>query len=772
MRLKTTQAEDLAILDPFMLDAEADAPKVFVVLCVYKPDESLLRNQLASVLAQTHGNIEVVVVPDGPSPEAEKITKEFRDSRIVYTPETGRVGVYANFIRALAHALSRSESPSDLYAYCDQDDIWRASKVSDHVAYLEGHSACTLTHSDARVVDADGNVIHDSMFAYEKRNSTSPLSRLLLINNVTGMTAVFRKSVATLATNAPPQKGLFFHHDLWTAMIAGSIGEIRLIKEPLVDYVQHGQNVIGAVEVTTGPKKRKRGFMTQAYIRMCVDQYVVRYYLFRRLKAALGHDRQLLSAAMSGLTRKLYGAGYFGIEALLYAVYLAIAGNHDHARQAFRLGIGKFALWVEAMSIKSQGSSVHRFRARANGECKAVLGYTASPETVVAADWLAYEDCRMRPIENLEFTASVRAVNLLVPTLNPDQIFAGIATALDFASLFIKHGYHVRFIATDMPIRDKNVSENFILGRVNVTERTQLAQKSSLVDFRNEHKRVVGRNDLWIATAWWTAHVAQVVIDDSRCNTDRFIYMIQDFEPGFYPWSGDYANAMASYKLDFTPVFNTTYLRDYFAQNRFIQGAETALCFSPSLHLENYTPDAKRLSAKKLKKRRLIFYGRPSVARNLFDLGVSALARWCLENEFTEADVELLSVGEQHDDIQFPNGLVLRSLGKLSWADYPAFLQTGDIGLSLMLSPHPSHIPLEMAASGIVCVTNRYDVKDMSMVSKNIISVDANINDVVVGLSSALVMSNNSTQRVKKSKFSVNLGDEMEDTVNKLVIKG
>ena len=48
---------------------------------------------------------------------------------------------------------------------------------------------------------------------------------------------------------------------------------------------------------------------------------------------------------------------------------------------------------------------------------------------------------------------------------------------------------------------------------------------------------------------------------------------------------------------------------------------------------------------------------------------------------------------------------------RLSTRRYRALLQRSRVGLALLHSPHPGLVPLEMAASGLVCVTNTYGVK-------------------------------------------------------------
>jgi hypothetical protein len=83
-----------------------------------------------------------------------------------------------------------------------------------------------------------------------------------------------------------------------------------------------------------------------------------------------------------------------------------------------------------------------------------------------------------------------------------------------------------------------------------------------------------------------------------------------------------------------------------------------------------------------------------------------------------------VSAGETHPDVDLGKGFSLKSLGKLSIDEYGHQLQQSFAGISLMVSPHPSYPPLEMAAFGINVLTNRYDEKCLSSLANNINSVD------------------------------------------------
>ena len=70
-----------------------------------------------------------------------------------------------------------------------------------------------------------------------------------------------------------------------------------------------------------------------------------------------------------------------------------------------------------------------------------------------------------------------------------------------------------------------------------------------------------------------------------------------------------------------------------------------------------------------------------------------------------------------------------------SWA---CLARESDIGISVMCSPHPSYPPLEMAASGMLVVSNRIYNKDLSKINDNFISSDSNIEDMAEAIKRAI----------------------------------
>ncbi len=314
--------------------------RVFVVLGVFRPDLALLSRQIGSLLAQTHSNIVVLVSSDGPlADDAAAIISKPGDPRIVLKRCEPRVGVHANFARGLREALSLSDDDSDLFAFCDQDDVWRADKLQRQVACL-ADGGVSLCHSDARIVSRDGKVLAPSLFDYESRLRRASLFDLLVMNSVTGMTAMFRRDVALAASPFPLARCRYLLHDHWTALVAALMGRIALIEEPLVDYVQHGESVLGA-RAWAGSLGGTRLLADAAYLRKCYRQYSWRRRALLELERGFGDRPGARERLSAGPVKMLFDCGTSRYAGLALSLAARARGERRQADQLWRLGRGK-----------------------------------------------------------------------------------------------------------------------------------------------------------------------------------------------------------------------------------------------------------------------------------------------------------------------------------------------------------------------------------------------------------------------------------------------
>lgn len=331
---------------------------------------------------------------------------------------------------------------------------------------------------------------------------------------------------------------------------------------------------------------------------------------------------------------------------------------------------------------------------------------------------------RERDVQALPASAiSKPRINLVIPAINKDYIFGGISTALKFFDSFSEQDYDKRIIVHDIPVSPEDLAAFPGYEYTNDDSSSHLQITDSVAS--KDRKVLVSENDIFIASAWWTARSFYTVIDWQKQHYElphphNLIYLIQDYEPGFYAWSSDYIGAESTYrsKMPVTAVFNSSELKKYFDANGY--HFDQNYTFEPIL---NDTLKEHLLNdPEKMRQKQIIIYGRPSVDRNAFDIIVYVL-RQVFGGREDASNWTLLSMGEQHPDIGIADGVTLKSVGKLSLSEYAKIMEESYLGISLMLSPHPSYPPLEMSSFGVKTITNTFATKDLSDFNDNIISI-------------------------------------------------
>ncbi|QWT24882.1 hypothetical protein KPL76_05855 [Subtercola sp. PAMC28395] len=294
------------------------------------------------------------------------------------------------------------------------------------------------------------------------------------------------------------------------------------------------------------------------------------------------------------------------------------------------------------------------------------------------------------------------SVNLLLPELRRDGLFAGIKTALEVGvAVALSRGVKLRLVVMNAPPSKSDIE--YLCGKL-AAEFGISISRIEVVPIHEMKNSGFSESDVWIATYWTTAHALDVAARLQLIDRRRVIYLIQDYEPLFLPASTDSALASATYHAGFVSLVNSTPLRAFLKERESLQ-VDAARTFAPRLDhklLEKAALERESMSGSL----RILFYGRPSKPRNMFNLGVSALRSVAPELVKSGCHVTFRSIGETHRDIELSDGAVLRSVGKVSWGEYFKVLASADVLLSLQASPHPSHPPLDAVASGGRSVTN------------------------------------------------------------------
>jgi len=221
-----------------------------ILLALYN-GETYLREQIDSILQQTFTEWKLYIRDDGSSDQSLMIVQEYisRYPEKIVLIEDGdqRIGATLNFSRL-------GEQCDEPYLmFCDQDDVWMEHKIETSyraIRELEADFPHTpaLVFSDLELVDKELNTLALSFWKNQKLDPeiSTDLYSILAQNVVTGCTVMINRSLAQLSFPIPTQHIV---HDHWLAIMACRYGKVAAIKEPLVLYRQHGENVFGAPRI-------------------------------------------------------------------------------------------------------------------------------------------------------------------------------------------------------------------------------------------------------------------------------------------------------------------------------------------------------------------------------------------------------------------------------------------------------------------------------------------------------------------------------------------
>lgn len=217
--------------------------RVAVVLGFFD-GKKYLPEQLRSILAQSHRDLEIFISDDNSSSEIDFDALDLspEDAKKVHISSRNQnTGFVFNFLNALG-------SIDDSYAYfafSDQDDVWHQEKLKDALAILEKHPENVPALYCARTVITDETCQTDL--------GTSPLfqkppsfANAIVQNIGSGNTMVFNKAARDLVVSSSAGTEVVFH-DWWCyQIISGAGGVIHYDSKPCLKYRQHSSNLIGS----------------------------------------------------------------------------------------------------------------------------------------------------------------------------------------------------------------------------------------------------------------------------------------------------------------------------------------------------------------------------------------------------------------------------------------------------------------------------------------------------------------------------------------------
>jgi glycosyltransferase involved in cell wall biosynthesis len=229
-------------------------PKVSVIIPVYNAGR-YLESAIASVLAQTFRDFEIVAVNDGSTDNSAEVLDFIasRDPRlrVISRPNTGIVG-------ALNDALAAARG--EFVARMDADDLCLPERFSRQVEYLEGHPDCVCVGSAFLYIDEAGCPIKEC----SRPSDHDEIEKALLLGNggiIIHPSAMFRR-------DAVENVGCYREMAQWVEDLdlylrLARVGRLANQPEVLFHYRFHEQSV--NFTKNKGRFERKLALLADAY---------------------------------------------------------------------------------------------------------------------------------------------------------------------------------------------------------------------------------------------------------------------------------------------------------------------------------------------------------------------------------------------------------------------------------------------------------------------------------------------------------------------------
>lgn len=279
--------------------------------------------------------------------------------------------------------------------------------------------------------------------------------------------------------------------------------------------------------------------------------------------------------------------------------------------------------------------------------------------------------------------APPKTVNWFFPDID-SPFYGGINTALRIADHLARvHGVENRFVIWSDP-NEAYFRSAFAAVFPSLADAPIHFHANSTADLES-----LPPCDVAIATLWTTAYsVARFP------HARRGFYLIQDFEPGFYPNGALYGLTEESYRFGLYGLCNTPRLADLYRREyggiggSFLPAVDTSV-----FHAEGRVEPYPGLPTT------IFVYARPGHWRNSWELAAPALVA---VKERLGDQVRIVTAGSWARPEDLGSGI--NHLGLLDYRETGELYRHCQIGVALTLSEHPSYLPLEYMACGTTVV--------------------------------------------------------------------
>lgn len=282
-----------------MMQTSSEQPELVSVVMPVHNREDYVGLAIESILQQTYGQFELIVVDDGSTDRSPQILDEYgrrdRRVRVVHQPSAG-----------IAEAMNRGIdlASGELVARMDSDDVSLPERLRLQVDFLRTHPEVVVVGGQALAIDAEGDPLYQIRTSLEHGEleatilGRTPVSRGTIVSPSAMMRREAVLKVGKFRRDFEPAED----RDLWLRL--SEVGRLANLPDVILQYRMHD----GCVSITRAEVQyrnacraireacERRGLSTTEPIEM--------WSLEERTKGLRDHDsRRALAAARSGYSR-------------------------------------------------------------------------------------------------------------------------------------------------------------------------------------------------------------------------------------------------------------------------------------------------------------------------------------------------------------------------------------------------------------------------------------------------------------------------------------
>jgi glycosyltransferase involved in cell wall biosynthesis len=210
------------------------APRVTVLMAMHN-GRDFLREAVESILSQTFGNFEFIIVDDSSTDDSAAIVRSYADPRIRLLTNTQNMGLTKSLNIGLRAARG------DLIARQDADDRSHPTRLAKQVAFMDRSPSVVVLGSQARFIRASGAVV--SAHGWNKLETPIAIRWQIIFDSPFVHTAaIFRRDVVWERHGGYDEafrKSQDF--ELWSRLAPAY--ELRNLPEKLVDLRLHRASI-------------------------------------------------------------------------------------------------------------------------------------------------------------------------------------------------------------------------------------------------------------------------------------------------------------------------------------------------------------------------------------------------------------------------------------------------------------------------------------------------------------------------------------------------